>query len=76
MNISPKGKNRSPTDKEDKRDKREWIIKRLRNFLEVEEEERIMRHILSREGILFWPLSQLAQNNPDLEYKQYGTQRG
>ena len=35
-----------------------------------------MRHILSRVGILFWPLSHLAQNNPDLEYKQYGTQRG
>ena len=35
-----------------------------------------MRHILSGMGILFWPLSLLAQNNPDLEYKQYGTQRG
>ena len=76
MNLSPKGKDRQPIDKEDKRDKREWIIKRLRDFYEVEEEEWIMRHILSRVGILFWPLSHLAQNNPDLEYKQYGTQRG
>ena len=66
MNISPKGKDRSPIDKEDKRDKRGWIMKRLRDFYEVEEEERIMRHILSRVGILFWPLSQLAQNNRDL----------
>ena len=51
-------------------------MKRLGDFLELEEEERIMRHILSREGNLFWPLSHLAQNNPDLEYKQYETQRG
>ena len=35
-----------------------------------------MLHMLSIVGILFWPLSQLAQNNPDLEYKQYETQRG
>ena len=46
-------------------------MKRLRDFLEVEKEERIMRHILSREGILFWPLSHLNHNNPDLEYKQW-----
>ena len=39
MNLSPKGKDRQPIDKEDKRDKREWIIKRLRDFYEVEEEE-------------------------------------
>ena len=46
MNISPKGKDRSPNAKEDKRDKRGWIIKRLRDFLEVEEEEWIMHHSL------------------------------
>ena len=45
-------------------------MKRLRDFLEVEEEERIMRHILSREGILFRQLSHLNHNNPDLGYKQ------
>ena len=39
MNLSPKGKDRQPIDKEDKRDKREWIMKRLRDFYEVEEEE-------------------------------------
>ena len=53
MNISPKGTDRSQIDKEDKRYKRRRIMKRLRDFLEVEKEERIMRHILSREGILF-----------------------
>ena len=53
MNNSPKGKDRSPTDKEDKRYKRRRIMKRLRDFLEEEKEEQIMRHILSREGILF-----------------------
>ena len=46
MNISPKGKDRPLTDKEDKRDKRGWIMKRLRDFLELEEEEWIMRHSL------------------------------
>ena len=50
--------------------------KEVARFLEVEEKEQIMRHMLSIVGILFWPLSQLAQNNPDLEYKQYETQRG
>ena len=39
MNFSPKGKDRQPIDKEDKRDKREGIMKRLRDFYEVEEEE-------------------------------------
>ena len=33
MNLSPKGKDRQPIDKEDKRDKSEWILKRLRDFL-------------------------------------------
>ena len=39
MNLSPKGKDRQPIDKKDKRDKIEWIIERLRDFYEVEEEE-------------------------------------
>ena len=76
MNLSPKGKDGKPIDKEDKRDKEEWIMKRLHDFYEVEEEEWIMSHILSRVGRLFWPLSHSAQNNPDSEYKQYITQRG
>ena len=51
-------------------------MERLQDFYEVEQEEWIMHHILSSEGILLWPVSHLAQNNPDSEYKQYSTRRG
>ena len=30
----------------------------------------------SSEGILLWPAGYTAQNNPDSEYKQYGTRIG
>ena len=35
----------------------DWIKERLRDFYEYRREEWIMRHILSREGILLWPAS-------------------
>ena len=39
MNFRPKGKDSQPNDQEDKRDKREQIIKKWRDSYVVEEEE-------------------------------------